>query len=155
MLLAAALGLEAFAVADSPIWADSSTADECAALEAALGGAAATATLTGSRAYERFAGPQIAKVARAMGARAWEEGVERVDLVSSFVATLLRGAPAPLDAADVAERMHVVPRQPLARGLSAAELAVPARPAALGRQAGRRGATARGHGRRARRRGAT
>ena len=97
---AAALGLEAFAVADSPIWADSSTADECAALEAALGGAAATATLTGSRAYERFTGPQIAKAARAMGARAWEEGVERVDLVSSFVATLLRGAPAPLDAAD-------------------------------------------------------
>ena len=39
----------AFSVADSPIWADSSTTAQCRALEGALGGAQAVATLTGSR----------------------------------------------------------------------------------------------------------
>jgi hypothetical protein len=43
----------AFAVRDSPIWMDSSTGAQCAALEKALGGAQAVASATGSRAYER------------------------------------------------------------------------------------------------------
>ena len=52
----------AFRVSESPIWMDSSTSAQCAALEKALGGAQKVAELTGSRAYERFTGNQIAKV---------------------------------------------------------------------------------------------
>src|SRR5260370_12723845 len=38
----------------SPVWMDCSTGAECASLTCALGGDAALARLTGSRAYERF-----------------------------------------------------------------------------------------------------
>ena len=37
---------------------------ECATLEASVGGAGKLAQITGSRAYERFTGNQIAKLAR-------------------------------------------------------------------------------------------
>jgi xylulokinase len=37
---------------------DSSTTDECRALEEAVGGPLALAEITGSRAYERFTGNQ-------------------------------------------------------------------------------------------------
>jgi xylulokinase len=47
---------------DSPIWMDSSTGSECRAREQALGGPQAVADLTGSRAYERFTGNQIARI---------------------------------------------------------------------------------------------
>jgi len=69
----------AFAVADSPIWMDSSTGAECAALEAALGGAQVVADLSGSRAYERFTGNQIAKIAKSNPA-AYKD-TERISLV--------------------------------------------------------------------------
>jgi len=52
----------AFSIDKCPIWQDSSTTKECKLLEAAVGGAQALADLTGSRAYERFTGNQIAKV---------------------------------------------------------------------------------------------
>ena len=52
----------AFSIVKCPIWQDSSTIEECKLLEAAVGGAQALADLTGSRAYERFTGNQIAKV---------------------------------------------------------------------------------------------
>ncbi len=87
-----------FTTQDSPIWMDSSTTPQCKAREAALGGAQATADLTGSRAYERFTGNQIAKM--------YEQqpevytATERICLVSSFMATLLKGAYAPIDASD-------------------------------------------------------
>ncbi|KAL0150640.1 hypothetical protein M9458_054057, partial [Cirrhinus mrigala] len=55
---------ECFAVQDSPVWMDSSTADQCQFLEAAVGGAQRLADITGSRAYERFTGNQIAKICR-------------------------------------------------------------------------------------------
>ena len=48
----------------SPIWMDSSTARECEEIESALGGGAALAQLTGSRAFLRFTGPQIRTFAR-------------------------------------------------------------------------------------------
>ncbi len=87
-----------FAVKDSPVWMDSSTTRECRARDAALGGPQATAELTGSRAYERFTGNQIAKLyrERPAGYRA----AERIGLVSSFMASLLIGDYAPIDPAD-------------------------------------------------------
>lgn len=60
--LAAQLAPAAFSIQRAPIWQDSSTTRECRELEAAVGGAQALADLTGSRAYERFTGTQIAKV---------------------------------------------------------------------------------------------
>ena len=53
---------ESFSVTDSPIWQDSSTTAQCRHLEATLGGAQKVTELTGSRAYERFTGNQIAKI---------------------------------------------------------------------------------------------
>jgi xylulokinase len=82
----------------SPIWMDSSTGRECADIEAALGGPAALAQLTGSRAFPRFTGPQIRKFAR-------EEPdayarTTRIHLVSSYLASRLIGRHAPIDHAD-------------------------------------------------------
>jgi xylulokinase len=45
---------ESFSIPNSPNWMDSSTSAQCATLEAALGGAEATADALGSRGYERF-----------------------------------------------------------------------------------------------------
>ncbi|GJP41557.1 hypothetical protein CLOM_g1218 [Closterium sp. NIES-68] len=87
-----------FSLLDSPIWMDSSTASQCREIEAALSGPAALARMTGSRAYERFTGPQVRRV--------WQhqpreyENTERISLVSSFGASLLVGDYAPIDAAD-------------------------------------------------------
>lgn len=89
---------DAFAVAGSPIWMDSSTTAQCRALEAALGGAQAVADLTGSRAYERFTGNQIAKIAQTQSTAF--AGTERIALVSSFIASLLIGDYAPIDVSD-------------------------------------------------------
>lgn len=82
----------------SPIWMDTSTTEDCAAITAAVGGAAALAELTGSRAFERFTGPQIRKFAREQP-DAYAR-TERIDLVSSFLASLLAGRPAPLEPGD-------------------------------------------------------
>jgi len=87
-----------FSVAASPIWMDSSTTAQCRALEAALGGAQAVADLTGSRAFERFTGNQIAKIHQTEPSN--YENTERIALVSSFVASLLIGDYAPIDVSD-------------------------------------------------------
>jgi hypothetical protein len=71
----------AFCVPDSPIWMDSSTGAQCAALEKALGGPLAVAKLSGSRAYERFTGNQIAKIAQTQPG-AYKD-TERISLVSA------------------------------------------------------------------------
>lgn len=89
----------------APIWMDTSTARECAELEAALGGAPAVAQLTGSRPFPRFTAPQIRKF--------WREHpeayarTERIHLVSSFLASLMIGAHAPIDHAD-GSGMHLM-----------------------------------------------
>ena len=84
--------------ATAPIWMDASTGAACAEITAAAGGDAKMVALTGSRAIERFTGPQIRKF--------WKDdpaGYERtaeIHLVSSFIASLLSGASAPIDLGD-------------------------------------------------------
>ena len=82
----------------SPIWMDSSTGAECAEITAAVGGAGPLSAHTGSRAFERFTGPQIRKFAKADPAG--YAATDRVHLVSSFMASLLIGAHAALDPGD-------------------------------------------------------
>lgn len=89
---------DAFTLRDSPIWMDSSTTEQCQALEKALGGPEKLATITGSRAYERFTGPQIAKIA-ATRPEVYN-ATERISLVSSFAASLFLGDYAPIDLSD-------------------------------------------------------
>ena len=87
-----------FSRAVSPIWMDASTAAQCAQITAAMGGAATLAKVTGSRAFERFTGPQIRKFLQED-----PEGfarTSRVHLVSSFMASLLAGRHAPIDPGD-------------------------------------------------------
>ncbi|CAN9506215.1 unnamed protein product [Ophioblennius macclurei] len=87
-----------FSVLDSPVWMDSSTGPQCAALQQATGGAARLAEITGSRAYERFTGNQISKLG---GIRAKDfEDTERISLVSSFAASLFLGCYASIDLSD-------------------------------------------------------
>jgi xylulokinase len=82
----------------SPIWMDSSTSVECAEIAAAVGGNDALAARTGSRAFERFTGPQIRKFSkREPDAYA---ATDRIHLVSSFLASLLAGGHAPIDPGD-------------------------------------------------------
>lgn len=87
-----------FTVSNSPVWMDSSTTRQCRELESAMGGAQAVADLTGSRAYERFTGNQIAKIHQALPET--YAGTERIALVSSFVTSLLVGNYTPIDASD-------------------------------------------------------
>jgi xylulokinase len=95
--LAAQIG-RIFSRERSPIWMDASTSTQCAAITLALGGAGRVADLTGSRAFERFAGPQIRKV--------FEQEPEAyartaaIHLVSSYMASLLAGRHAPIDPGD-------------------------------------------------------
>jgi xylulokinase len=82
----------------SPIWMDSSTGEECAEITAAVGGPEALSRHTGSRAFERFTGPQIRRFFKRD--RAGYEATDRVHLVSSYAASLLIGGHAPVDPGD-------------------------------------------------------
>uniref|UniRef100_A0A1J3CM20 Xylulose kinase n=1 Tax=Noccaea caerulescens TaxID=107243 RepID=A0A1J3CM20_NOCCA len=88
----------AFSVKESPIWMDSSTTRECKEIENAVGGAMELSQITGSRAYERFTGPQIRKLFTEQGDT--YERTERISLVSSFMASLLIGGYASIDETD-------------------------------------------------------
>ncbi|XP_053786186.1 xylulose kinase isoform X2 [Desmodus rotundus] len=87
-----------FSISDSPVWMDSSTTAQCRQLEAAVGGAQALSCLTGSRAYERFTGNQIAKIYQ-QNPKAYSH-TERISLVSSFAASLFLGSYCPIDYSD-------------------------------------------------------
>ena len=88
----------AFSRFESPVWLDCSTTRECAALNDAAGGPEGLATLTGSRAYERFTAAQIRKFANA-NPDAYAR-TARIHLVSSYMASLLCGCDAPLEPGD-------------------------------------------------------
>jgi xylulokinase len=82
----------------SPVWMDATTTQQCREIDEALGGADATAALTGSPACERFTGPQIRKFFQ-QHPDAYT-GTASIHLVSSFLASLLAGAHAPVDPGD-------------------------------------------------------
>jgi xylulokinase len=82
----------------APIWMDSSTPVECAEIARAVGGDEVLAAHTGSRAFERFTGPQIRKFFKTSPDQYAHTG--RIHLVSSFLASLLIGAHAPVDPGD-------------------------------------------------------
>ena len=85
-----------FSRSTSPIWMDSSTGAECAALDVKFG--ARLQTDTGSPAIERFAGPQIMKFAKEDPA-AYAK-TKRIHLLSSFLASYLVGEDMPIDTGD-------------------------------------------------------
>jgi len=80
----------------SPIWMDSSTGAEVAALGARFG--ARLQTETGSPAIERFAGPQIMKFAKE-DPNGYAK-TKRIHLLSSFLASYLVGEDMPIDSGD-------------------------------------------------------
>lgn len=87
-----------FSIRDSPVWMDSSTSTECRNLEEIIGGPQKLANITGSRAYERFTGNQIAKIYKKR--KEAYKNTERISLVSSFAASLFLGKYAPIDISD-------------------------------------------------------
>jgi len=82
----------------SPVWMDSSTAQECAEIRKKLGGVKFTASRTGSDTFERFSGPQIRKFYKT-DPKAYQK-TAGIALVSSFMASLLAGKTAPVDFGD-------------------------------------------------------
>lgn len=87
-----------FSRIECPIWMDSSTTEECQALEKAVGSAQNLFQITGSKAYERFTGSQIMKVARKTP-EIYQQ-TERIQLISNFLASILLGQYAPVDLSD-------------------------------------------------------
>ena len=77
---------------------DSSTTDECQALEKTVGSAQNLFQITGSKAYERFTGSQIMKIARKTS-DVYQQ-TERIQLISNFLASILLGDYAPIDLSD-------------------------------------------------------
>ncbi|KAG0162861.1 hypothetical protein DFQ28_000738 [Apophysomyces sp. BC1034] len=90
--------VNAFAIEHSPVWQDTSTTKECRSLETFVGGPEKLSRLTGSRAYERFTGNQIAKIYHTR--REEYEITAHISLVSSFIATLFLGDLGPVDASE-------------------------------------------------------
>ncbi|ORX88535.1 actin-like ATPase domain-containing protein [Basidiobolus meristosporus CBS 931.73] len=88
----------AFALEASPIWQDTSTTQQCRALEKQTAGAQNLADISGSKAYERFSGNQIAKIYQ--DDRTIYQNTQRISLVSSFLASLFLGTYAPIDVSD-------------------------------------------------------
>src|SRR4030095_3806329 len=81
-----------------PIWMDSTTTDECKEITAGVGSELLLARRTGSRAFERFTGPQIRKFFKCSPSA--YENTDRIHLVSSFLASVLAGRHAPVEPGD-------------------------------------------------------
>jgi hypothetical protein len=88
----------AFSRPTAPVWIDSSTSAQCEEMTRAVGGEAAIAELTGSRAFERFTAPQIRKFYQTEP-RLYAD-TARIHLVSSFMASLVAARDAPIDHGD-------------------------------------------------------
>jgi len=82
----------------SPIWMDSSTSAVCSEIARAVGGDAIVTQITGSRAIERFTGPQIRKFY--LEEPEVYAATQEIHLVSSFMASLLAGKSVPIDLGD-------------------------------------------------------
>ncbi len=82
----------------APIWMDTSTGAECREIAEAMGGDAEVCAISGSIAIERFTGPQIKRFAK-LDPDAYAR-TARIHLVSSFMASVLAGADAPIDYGD-------------------------------------------------------
>uniref|UniRef100_A0A803MTG2 Xylulose kinase n=1 Tax=Chenopodium quinoa TaxID=63459 RepID=A0A803MTG2_CHEQI len=89
---------ESFSLKESPIWMDCSTTEQCRKIEEAVGGAFELHRLTGSRAHERYVGPQVRKIYETRPEI--YNNTERISLVSSFMGSLLIGAYACIDETD-------------------------------------------------------
>ncbi|KAL2894859.1 Xylulose kinase 2 [Bienertia sinuspersici] len=89
---------DSFSVKESPIWMDSSTTEQCKKIEEAMGGALELSSLTGSRAHERYTGPQIRRIYETQP-EVYKQ-TERISLVSSFMASLFIGSYACIDETD-------------------------------------------------------
>ncbi|KAJ4469596.1 hypothetical protein J3R30DRAFT_3303976 [Lentinula aciculospora] len=103
--LTSQLSPKAFSLPRAPIWQDSSTTRECREIEEAVGGPQTLADITGSRAYERFTGTQIARIRR-VNPKAYE-ATSRISLVSSFMPSVFLGRIAPIEISD-ASGMNVM-----------------------------------------------
>lgn len=89
---------DVFSINESPVWMDSSTTEQCKAIEKAVGGAMELSKLSGSRAHERFTGPQIRRIYETQPEV--YQNTERISLVSSFMASILIGEYACIDQTD-------------------------------------------------------
>ncbi|KAL7799996.1 hypothetical protein V8C37DRAFT_363700, partial [Trichoderma ceciliae] len=83
----------------APNWQDHSTQQELEAFDAELGDREKLAEVTGSGAHHRFTGLQIMRIRRTLPDV--YANSKRISLVSSWLASVLMGAIAPLDVSDV------------------------------------------------------
>ena len=82
----------------SPIWMDSSTSEECKEIADFAGGNQIVCQKSGSIVIERFTGSQIRKFYKERPEDYQKTAV--IHLVSSFMASILAGKSAPIDAGD-------------------------------------------------------
>ena len=82
----------------SPIWMDSSTAQECQEIASAIGGNDELCRRTGSTATQRFSGAQIRRFSK-LSPEVWQD-TAHVHLNSSFLASLLAGKSVSIDNGD-------------------------------------------------------
>ena len=82
----------------SPIWMDSSTAQECQEIASAIGGNDELCRRTGSTATQRFSGAQIRRFSK-LSPEEWQD-TAHVHLNSSFLASLLAGKSVSIDNGD-------------------------------------------------------
>ena len=108
-----------FARPTAPVWMDTSTASQCAEIEAGVGGRENLRTLTGNPAFERFSGPQIRKFYQTEPAA--YTATTHIGLVSSYVASLLAGQLVGVDSGDGSgtNLMDIATRQWSPRALDA------------------------------------
>jgi xylulokinase len=97
--LASQLAPAAFSHPYAPNWQDHSTQQECDQFDARFETPDRLAHVTGSAAHHRFTGPQIMRLRRKLPHV--YTATARISLVSSFLASVLLGAVAPMDISDV------------------------------------------------------